>query len=93
MPRTRSSVSKAGSYREMGDFWDAHDLSGFWDQTHEADIESDIETEVVYYALDGPLSRHIESVARKRGVSADALFNLWVQEKLQSHDVQIDDAG
>ncbi|MBM4402757.1 MAG: hypothetical protein FJ044_05970, partial [Candidatus Cloacimonetes bacterium] len=44
MNKGRSSVSKAKSYKEIGDFWDTHDLSDFWDQTKKVDFEVDIKS-------------------------------------------------
>lgn len=83
MSKGKSSLSKAKSYKEIGDFWDSHDLSELWDKTREVEFEVEIESEITYYALDKMLSEHIHQVAQKRGVSADTLINLWVQEKLQ----------
>ncbi len=83
MNKGRSSLSKARSYKEIGDFWDTHDLSDFWDKTKEAKFEVDIESEITYYALDKTLSERIQAIARERGISADTLINLWIQEKLQ----------
>ena len=83
MSKYKSSISKATSYKEIGEFWDTHDLSDFWDKTKEASFEVDIESEVTYYAVEKKLSEKIQAVAQKRGVTADTLINLWVQEKLQ----------
>jgi len=83
MRRGRNSISKAKSYKEIGDFWDTHDLSDFWNQTRKAEFEVNIESEITYYTLDKKLLEQVLSLARKRGVSADTLINLWVQEKLQ----------
>ncbi|MBE0425447.1 MAG: hypothetical protein IBX72_02220 [Nitrospirae bacterium] len=83
MNKGRSSLSKARSYKEIGDFWDTHNLSDFWDKTKEAKFEVDIESELTYYALDKTLSERIQAIARERGISADTLINLWIQEKLQ----------
>ncbi|MBN1659710.1 MAG: hypothetical protein JXA93_14990 [Anaerolineae bacterium] len=82
MNEGKSTISKASSYKEIGDFWDTHDLADYWDQTEPADFEVDIETEVTYYALDKELSRMLSGVAEERGISAETLLNLWVQEKL-----------
>lgn len=60
-----------------------HDLSGFWDKTKPTSFEVDIESEVTYYAVDKTLSEKLQAIAQKRGVTADTLINLWVQEKLQ----------
>ncbi|GFP20875.1 hypothetical protein HKBW3S06_00102 [Candidatus Hakubella thermalkaliphila] len=83
MSKNRSSISRARSYREIGEYWDTHDLAKYWDQTEPAEFEVEIQSEVTYYPLDSRLSERIRSLARKRGVSADTLLNLWVQEKLQ----------
>ncbi len=83
MKKHKTSISQATSYKEVGEFWDAHDLSDFWDKTEEALFAVDIKSEVTYYAVDRELSERIQSVAQKRGVSADTVINLWIQEKLQ----------
>ena len=79
----RSSISGGQSYREVGEFWDSHDLAEYWDETREAEFEVEIESEVTYYALGRTLSEQIQSRARREGVSADSLLNLWVEEKLR----------
>jgi hypothetical protein len=75
--------NKAKSYKEIGDFWDTHDLSDFWDKTKQAEFDVDIESEITYYPLDKTLSEQIQAIAQKRGISSDTLINLWLQEKLQ----------
>jgi len=82
MNESKSSISQVGSYKEIGDFWDTHDLADYWDQTERVDFEVDLESEVTYYALDKELSQMLSDVAAERGVSAETLVNLWVQEKL-----------
>jgi hypothetical protein len=82
----KSSISAAKSYQEIGDFWDTHDLADYWEQTEPAEFEVNLESEITYYALDKNLSEQIQSIARKRGVSADTLINLWIQEKLQHEE-------
>ena len=79
----KGTVSEAATYRELGEFWDAHDLSDFWGKTKTASFEVAIEEEVTYYAVDKTLSEKLRAIAQKQGVTADTLINLWVQEKLQ----------
>lgn len=86
MSKYKSSISQATSYKEIGEFWDTHDVSDFWNKTKEVSFEVDIESEVTYYAVDKILSEKIQAVAQKRGVTADTLINLWVQEKLQEQN-------
>ena len=81
--KDKSSISEAQSYMDIGEFWDTHDLADYWDRTEPAEFEVDVLSEITYYALDRKLSEDVRALARKRGVSADTLLNLWVQEKLQ----------
>jgi hypothetical protein len=83
MSRSRSSLSKARSYKEIGEFWDSHDLGDYWEQTQPVEFEVDIQSEVAYYPLDSTLAAKVRTIAKKRGVSLETLLNLWVQEKLQ----------
>ncbi len=85
MNESKSTISQAGSYKEIGDFWDTHDLADHWGQTEPVDFEVDLESEVTYYALDKELSEMLSEVAVERGISAGTLVNLWVQEKLRSY--------
>ena len=83
MSKSKSSISEAQSYKEIGEFWDTHDLADYWEQTHPVEFEVDIQSEVTYYALDATLSAKIRSIAKQCGVSPETLLNLWVQERLQ----------
>ena len=39
MGRNKSSISKAQSYKEIGEFWDSHDLTEHWEQTEPVGFE------------------------------------------------------
>ncbi len=67
----------------MGEFWDTHDLSEFWEQTKPAKFEVDIQTQRMYYPIDSKLSDNILEFARKRGISSETLINLWISEKIR----------
>ena len=82
MAENKSSVSKAKSYGEIGEFWDAHDLSEVWDKTEAAEFAVDLQSDVFYYAVETSLSSKLHSIAEKKGVSAETLVNLWLQEKV-----------
>ena len=82
MRENRSSISKAKSYKEIGELWDNHDLAEFWSQTKKTSFQVDIESEVTYCSLDKRLAEKVQAIAQKQGVSADTLINLWVQEKI-----------
>jgi hypothetical protein len=82
MNEDKSSISQAESYQAIGEFWDSHDLGDFWDHTEPAAFEVDINAETTYYPLEKNLSRKLRSLAEQRGISAETLLNLWVQEKM-----------
>jgi hypothetical protein len=83
---SKSSISKAQSYQKMGESWDSHELTEFWDLTQPVEFEVNIQSEVMYYRLDVALSKKIHSIAEQRGVSPETLLNLWVQQKVQEEN-------
>ena len=82
MSDLRTSISQANTYREIGDFWDTHDAADYWEQTEPVEFEVDIESEVRYYALEPTLATQVAEFAHRKGISAETLLNLWVQEKI-----------
>jgi hypothetical protein len=81
MKKSRSSISKARSYKEIGEYWDTHDLSDIWGKTRKVKLEVVAEPEATYYPIEKDLSEKIQSVARKQGVASDVLVNLWLEQK------------
>lgn len=83
MRRNKSSLSEAQSYKEIGEFWDNHDLTDYWDQTKAVEFEVEIESEAIYFPVETSLSAKLVSLAKQRGVSPETLLNLWIQEKVK----------
>ena len=83
MKKSKSSISKAQSYAEMGEFWDEHDLSDYWSKTRKVKFDVVLEPEATYYPIKKELSEKIQSVARKEGVSSYSLVNSWLDQKLK----------
>ncbi|MGZ8219272.1 hypothetical protein [Methylomagnum sp.] len=77
----KTPVSMAGSYQEIGEFWDNHDSADFGEQA-EVEFKVDIESQPKYYSLDKILALKLGRLAKAHGVSEETLLNLWVQEKL-----------
>ena len=78
MRRGKSSISKVKSYKEIGEFWDIHDLSEFWDQTKRIKFEVGIESEITYYSFDKKLAEEVQSIAQERGVSVETIAKKFV---------------
>ena len=87
MKKSKASISKAGSYQEIGEFWSEHDLGDFWDQTKPVEFEVDIQSEKRYYPLERDLANKVNKIAQKRGVAVETLLNLWVKEKISEQRV------
>ena len=81
MKKNKSSLSKARSYAEIGEYWDRHDVSDVWGKTRKVKFEVVAEPEATYYPVERNLSEKIQSVAKKQGVSSDTLVNLWLEQK------------
>ena len=75
MSENKTSISGASSYREIGEFWDTHDLSDYWDQTHEVQMDVDIDSSTIYFPVQKALAEKLRTEAEQRGVSAAALLN------------------
>jgi CopG antitoxin of type II toxin-antitoxin system len=88
MSKNKSSTSKAQSYKEIGEYWDTHDIAENWEETKPAEFEVDIKSEVTYYAVDNKLSAKVKEFARSHGVSPDTLLNLWLQENYRNKIVE-----
>jgi tRNA (cmo5U34)-methyltransferase len=43
MDEKKNSISKAQSYEEIGEFWDSHDVTDYWEQTRPVEIEVNLE--------------------------------------------------
>lgn len=82
MKRVKSTVSKASSYVELGEYWDKHDLADIWESTEKMDFEFISEPQVTYFAVDKNLTEKLRRIAVSQGISADTMLNMWIQEKM-----------
>jgi hypothetical protein len=77
-----SSISKAESLEEMGEFWDTHDFTEY-DPDGSTSTASDVEFKVVCAVpVEVGLFSQVEQQAHLRGVSVETLVNIWLQQKL-----------
>jgi len=66
----------------MADFWDSHDATDFDERTREVAIDFDLRARRHYIAIDPDLLSHLRDAATARGLSAESLANLWLQERV-----------
>ncbi len=84
MSENKTSISKEDSYQKIGEFWDEKDLGDVWDETEAAEFDVDLQSDVYYYAVETSLSSKLHEIAKVKGVSAETLLNLWLQEKVNT---------
>lgn len=72
-----SSISKADTLEKMGGFWDTHDFTDF-DNPNLPDVECDVSCAV---PIELELFSLVEKQAKLRGIRAETLVNLWLQQK------------
>ncbi|MGD9048298.1 MAG: CopG family antitoxin [Anaerolineae bacterium] len=77
-----TSISKAETLEEIGDFWDEHSLADFWDQTHEVEFKVRAKRRR-RVTLEPEVYERIEEQARARGIAPETLVNVWLVERLQ----------
>jgi hypothetical protein len=80
----RSSISQAATLEEIGAFWDTHDFTDY--DTEAPDVSVTFRRTI---AIEMQLFEALEHEAHARGVSAETLANLWLQQKLDEmkHDI------
>ena len=66
MDENKSSISQARSYREIGEFWDTHDVTDYWEQTEAVEFEVNLESDVRLVALESDLATQANELAWKK---------------------------
>ena len=77
-----SVPAEFASLAEAAEFWDAHDLADYWDQTQPVEIDVRAPRRA-WVVLAEHLAQRATEQARREGVSVETLVNLWVAERLQ----------
>ena len=70
------------SLEDAVDFWDTHSLADYQEYWKDVQCEIDIKRRTYQISLDSGLYQKLRRAARERGVSAETLVNLWLQEKV-----------
>ena len=69
------------SLEEASKFWDTHDSADYEEFMRDVEVNVDIRRWTYLVPVDSSLYRRIQSIARKKGISTEALVNKWIQEK------------
>ena len=77
-----TSVSKSRTLRELADFWDTHDTADY--PLNRVEFEVNLSARQHYVAVDPEILAGVRQAAHARGLSAESLINLWLQERLMT---------
>jgi hypothetical protein len=64
------------------EFWDTHSLADYEESWKDVQCKIDIRRRTYQISLDSGIYQKLRRAARERGVSAETLVNLWLQEKV-----------
>lgn len=83
--RRRTPISKATTPAGIGAFWDTHDFTDFEDRCPDVTDKITVDIQAIrhYVAVDPDLAQKAIQVARKRGLSAESLVNLWIKDGVE----------
>ncbi|MEA2061327.1 MAG: CopG family antitoxin [Thermodesulfobacteriota bacterium] len=84
--RIETSISKAGTLEEIGEFWDNHSLGDYWDKTRE--VEFNVRAKKRHRIIIEPeLFDKIVNRSHMKGILPETLINLWLSEKVQESEI------
>ena len=69
------------SLDEAVEFWETHSLADYEEYWKDVECEFDIQGRTYQVSVESGLYQKLRRRAREKGVSAETLINLWLQEK------------
>jgi hypothetical protein len=69
------------SVEEAAEFWDTHDSADYEEYMRDVECNVEIKQRTYLVSLDGDLYRKVRAIAQEKGVPAETLVNLWIEEK------------
>lgn len=69
------------SLEAAAEFWDTHDSGDYEEYMKDVECDVEIKRRTFLVALDGELYQKVRVLAEAKGIQAETLVNLWVEEK------------
>lgn len=82
-------IPRFKSIQEEATFWDSHDITDYWDDMEEVDIQfipQQKKNESFTVRVEPELKKRLELVARKNRVSLSTITRLWLIDRLQNEN-------
>lgn len=82
MAKSKSSISNASSYKQIGDFWDKHSLADYDSKTKPAKMKFKPKSIQYTCTIEKNLFKQLFLKAESQGLPVNALVNLYLKEKV-----------
>ena len=82
MSENKSSVSKQTTYSGIGDYWDTHQLDDSFFEGDDLEVEIDLKSSKLYFAVDRSLADDLSEIAEGEGIKPNVLIQNWIREKI-----------
>ena len=66
----------------MAEFWDAHSLADFEDQTYEVEMTFDPSARRSLVGIEPELMQELRLIAKERQVTTQTLVNVWLRQRV-----------
>jgi len=84
--KIKTSISKAKTLEEIGEFWDNHSLADYWDKTKE--VEFNVRAQKRHrITIEPELYDKILNRSHTKGILPETLINLWLSEKVKESEM------
>ena len=67
----------------VAEFWNTHSLADYWDETEPVEFKVSLQRSTILLPLEQGIAKRLSEAARRQGISAETLANLWLSERLQ----------
>ena len=86
---TRPKISKIPEFKsraEEAHFWDTHDITDYWNEMEEVEVEFLDDTrheDTITVRVKPKLKERLEKIAKSYGINLSSLARMWLIEKLR----------
>ena len=81
------------SLDELTDFFDSHDMGDYFEQMPEVEFTVDLKNRKHLVTIDEEVASKLSEIAQAEKVSAEALVDAWLKERISNYSEEHKDAA
>jgi predicted DNA binding CopG/RHH family protein len=82
MVKSKSLISNASSYKQIGEFWDKHSLADYDSKTKPAKMKFKAKSIQYTCTIEKTLFKQLFQKAESQGLPINTLINIYLKEKV-----------